>query len=162
MEKNKRVGISTKMEQPARGAFMKGRIVISCAALLLFFSRESLVADDMDALAEEAVRMNPKLTVMERQAAALRFKSKAVQTRMDLQVAAEYSMSQTLMDDIRADFEDARLQAKQQHRYKDVARGSDHESVGVLPFWRCPRHRGVIRGGPGTCPKCGMKLVREK
>jgi FtsP/CotA-like multicopper oxidase with cupredoxin domain len=28
--------------------------------------------------------------------------------------------------------------------------------------YSCPMHPDVIQGGPGKCPKCGMKLVKEK
>lgn len=35
---------------------------------------------------------------------------------------------------------------------------------GVAPAitWRCPMHPDLPRGGPGTCPICGMRLVRDE
>ena len=46
---------------------------------------------EMNALAAEAVRVNPKLSVLERQVEALKHKSKAVQKWMDPVAAVEYS-----------------------------------------------------------------------
>ncbi len=46
---------------------------------------------EMDRLVDEVVRVNPRLTAMERQVAALREKAVAVQTLMDPMIAVEYS-----------------------------------------------------------------------
>lgn len=37
---------------------------------------------------------------------------------------------------------------------------SEHASHGTEYF--CPMHHEVILAGPGTCPKCGMKLVEKR
>lgn len=66
-------------------------VSLMCIAIPLLISTKAVATDDMNALAEEAARVNPKLAVMERQVAALRHKSRAVQTWMDPVVAVEYA-----------------------------------------------------------------------
>ena len=70
---------------------MKEKTIAVGILLILLTPFPSAAMDDMNALAEEAVRVNPKLSVMEKQIEALRYKSKAVQKWMDPVAAVEYS-----------------------------------------------------------------------
>ena len=40
---------------------------------------------------------------------------------------------------------------------------SEHEHSGDHAHqYTCPHHPEVVQDKPGTCPKCGMKLVEKK
>ncbi len=70
---------------------MKQTTAIVGVLLTLFSPYKGKASDEMNALADEAVRVNPKLFAMERQVEALKYKSKAVQKWMDPVAAVEYS-----------------------------------------------------------------------
>jgi len=42
-----------------------------------------------------------------------------------------------------------------------AAESHEHEHANVHEYF-CPMHHEVIQAGPGTCPKCGMKLVPKE
>lgn len=37
----------------------------------------------------------------------------------------------------------------------------EHDAAGGVAIYTCPMHPEVRQPSPGTCPKCGMKLVSE-
>jgi hypothetical protein len=41
---------------------------------------------------------------------------------------------------------------------RETARPADTKADSAIRY-TCPMHPEVVRGEPGTCPKCGMKLV---
>ncbi len=42
-----------------------------------------------------------------------------------------------------------------------VAAASDRAPQRLL-YYRCPMHPDLPRDGPGACPVCGMRLVRDE
>jgi hypothetical protein len=50
------------------------------------------------------------------------------------------------------------------HRGLGAASTAPVRSRGAAPVvtWRCPMHPDLARDGPGACPVCGMRLVRDE
>lgn len=45
-------------------------------------------------------------------------------------------------------------------RGHDGAPSAEHAPAPAAEVWQCPMHPAVVRDGPGTCPICGMDLVK--
>jgi Cu(I)/Ag(I) efflux system membrane fusion protein/cobalt-zinc-cadmium efflux system membrane fusion protein len=54
---------------------------------------------------------------------------------------------------------EARLQAKTRGANAPAQVPSQDE--GKLTYWTCPMHPEVVQDDSGTCPKCGMDLVKK-
>lgn len=60
----------------------------------------------------------------------------------------------------------ARLQTKNKQKASHEAEksdaGHDHEQEKGQAYWTCSMHPTIVQDGPGTCPICGMDLVKEQ